>query len=105
MYSFTSCLATASWSSISQTMQLGLRSIYVNRLFFLPVAVIGFVQTAYTLNEVQGMNSEIDVCVHLLTGTIAPGVSVDYSLEYIDDDADQGMLGCKYGLVWFWTDH
>ena len=39
------------------------------------------------------MDSEIDVCVHLLSGTIAPGVSVNYSLEYIDEDADQGMLG------------
>ena len=86
----------------AQSEQLGLRSMYVNRLSFPPVAVIGFVQTTYTVNEVQGMNSEIDVCVHLLTGTIAPGLSVDYSLEYIDEDADQGMLRC--GVVWFWTD-
>lgn len=35
------------------------------------------------------MDSEIDVCVHLSSGTIAPGVSVNYSLEYIDEDADQ----------------
>ena len=68
---------------------------YVSRLFFPPVAVIGFVKTAYTVNEVQDMDSEMDVCVHLLSGTIAPGVSVDYSLDYIDDDADQGMLRWK----------
>ena len=71
---------------------------YVSRLFFPPVAVIGFVQTAYTVNEVQDIDSEMDVCVHLLSGTIAPGVSIDYSLEYIDGDADQGKLGCKYAI-------
>ena len=50
-------------------------------------------QTTYIVNEMPDMDSEIDVCVHLLSGTIAPGVSVNYSLEYIDEDADQGMLG------------
>ena len=52
------------------------------------------------------MDSEIDVCVHLLSGTIAPGVSVDYSLEKIDEDADQGMVGCKSwnGPSFAWND-
>lgn len=49
--------------------------------------------TTYAVSEMQGMDSDIDVCVHLLSGTIAPGVSVNYSLEYIDEGADQGMLG------------
>ena len=68
----------------------------LSRLSFSPVAVIGFMPTTYTVSEVQDMDSEIDVCVHLLTGTIAPGVSVDYSLEYSNEDADQGMC---YSLV------
>ena len=64
----------------------------MSRLYFPPVAVIGFVETIYTVSEMQDMDSEIDVCVHLLNGTIAPGVSVDYSLEYIDTGAEQGRL-------------
>ena len=76
----------------TQSEQLGLSCSCVSSLFFPPVAVIGFVQTAYTVSEVQGMDSEIDVCVHLLSGTIAPGASINYSLEYIDEDADQSII-------------
>ena len=52
------------------------------------VAVIGFNQSQYTLNEIN--DPSVDVCVHLINGTIADGVSVKYELDYDDTTADQG---------------
>lgn len=79
------------WSSIFIVRASGIEI----HEYFPPVAVIGFVQTTYTVNEVEDMDSEVEVCVHLLSGTIAPGVSVDYSLQYIETDAKQGRSRCK----------
>ena len=55
------------------------------------VAVIGFNQSTYKVHEQSGQDSSVDVCVQLISGTIAPGTSVtlSYSLEYNDTAATQ----------------
>ena len=51
-------------------------------------------QSAYEVNELEqsGQDSVIDVCVQLLNGTIAPGVSVNYTLDYDSGDTTQSKI-------------
>ena len=55
-----------------------------------PVAVIGFSQSTYDVSEQSGQDSFVDVCVELISGVIAPGTSVSYSLEYDASATTQG---------------
>ena len=41
-------------------------------------------------------NSNLPVCVQLLNGTIAPGISVNYTLEYDISDSTQGDFSNAY---------
>ena len=45
------------------------------------VAVIGFNQSTYEVHERTGQDSSVDVCVQLISGTIAPGTFISYSLD------------------------
>ena len=44
----------------------------------------------YEVYEQIGRDSSVDICVELISGAIAPGTYVGYSLEYDDTDATQG---------------
>ena len=59
---------------------------------YTPVAVIGFNQSTYSVHEQSGQDSSVDVCVQLISGTIAPGVSIDYTLEYDATGTTQGDM-------------
>ena len=59
-------------------------------LHYSPVAVIGFNQSTYILHEQSNQDSFIDVCVELMSGTIAMGVSINYILDYDTTSITQG---------------
>ena len=54
-------------------------------------AVIGFDQLTYMVHEQEGVDSTIEVCVQLFNGTIAPGISINYTIEFDDTDNVQGQ--------------
>jgi hypothetical protein len=53
-------------------------------------AVIGFNQSTYVLHEQSNQDSFVDVCVDLISGTIAMGISINYRLEYDATGITQG---------------
>ena len=55
-------------------------------------AVIGFNQSIYEIHEQTGQDSSLDICVQLISGTIAAGTFISYSLEYDDRGAAQGHI-------------
>ena len=44
--------------------------------------MIGFNASDHTVNEVDDIDSVIDICVKLMSGSIAPDVLVTYTLTY-----------------------
>ena len=53
--------------------------------------MIGFDQLTYMVHEQEGVDSTIEVCVQLFNGTIAPGISINYTIEFDDTDNVQGQ--------------
>lgn len=52
---------------------------------FSPVVVtIGFAESTYTVIEDE---SSVEVCVRVLTGTLAPGVTLEFSIQTVADSA------------------
>ena len=54
--------------------------------------MIGFNQPTYVLQEQSNQDSFVDVCVDLISGTIAMGVSINYRLEYDATGITQGQF-------------
>ena len=57
---------------------------------FSAVAVLGFSQPTYTINEQDG-NSIIDVCVNLINGTISRDITITYTFD-AQGSATQGIV-------------
>lgn len=45
-------------------------------------------------------NSTTAICVHLMSGIIAPNITVDYSIDIHQENATQGLPTVPYELVW-----
>ena len=74
---------------------LSMMEVAINLPFFLHyflVAVIGFNQSTYVLHEQSNQDSFVDVCVELISGTIALGVSINYVLDYDTTGITQGQF-------------